>query len=153
MARLATRFPLSRRAAAVTALTIVMAAASLGCGAGEPAKGTVPGVALNLELQRTVAAPGQTIGATLANRGSVDLETGATYQLQRRSAQGWQRVPTGKFFRFVVYPLPSGESDTRPVRLPRNLEPGPYRVVRTAYVASAKPPSEAHRASARLQVR
>jgi hypothetical protein len=84
-----------------------------------------------LELDRRTAAPGETLELTVVNRTRTRLEYGVAYRLERRTADGWRWVNRDSAFILILKMAEPGAREREQIRLPQDLEPGRYRIVKT----------------------
>lgn len=81
-----------------------------------------------LGMNKKSIHPGEGVRVRIENRGTEDVASTPRYALARRKHGAWVKVPTGPFFspRYVVRAGTTGPWQS--VRLPRQAEPGVYRV-------------------------
>jgi hypothetical protein len=123
-----------RAVPALLAVVLVLGAVPLACGdegsggdgdeTGEEAQG------LSVTLDRESVEPGGTIEARVVNETDSEYTYGAAYELEREVDGEFERVPVDRAFIQIAYIAAPGETGPPvAVELPRDAEPGSWRVI------------------------
>ena len=123
-----------RYAACLAAAALAAIAASCGGGADDPPdepRPAPPREPVLLHLDRSVAEPGATLELTVENRGRNAIEFGLAYRLEHRRGARWQWLNERDVFALIAYVVNPGRRHEQKVSLPKDLEPGDYRIVKT----------------------
>ena len=121
---------------------LVLSLGAAACGEDEPREPppiakpppepSVPprqsGVALSLE--RETAERGDILRLTVENRGAAPLEYGVAYRLERWEGR-WRWINRDDAFILIAKGVQPGARAHEPIRLPADLEPGRYRIVKS----------------------
>lgn len=105
--------------------------------------------AVALRLDRRVARSGSSLELTIENRGPTPLEFGVAYRLERWEGR-WRWLNRDQVFIQIALVVRPGERDEQEVTLPKGLEPGRYRIVKSFTAQGADRELEA---AARFEVR
>jgi hypothetical protein len=155
---------------------LVLAIPACGDLAPDPSGGTGPPVppvardvatatsvdgaaAVELRLEPSVVQSGEAPKATLTNTGKLELVYGVPFKLELKTEDGWRWVNRKQAFILPLIPLRRGEtSDPQPIAVYRDeptrvdLEPGLYRVTKTAGLADSYPAGPTLRVQAEFRV-
>ena len=121
------------------AACLVLATIAASCGGGsdgppgEP-PAPKPRQPVVLELDRRVAEPGSTLELTVENRGRNAIEFGMAYRLEHRRGGRWHWLNERDAFILIAIVVKPGGRHDQKVPLPKELEPGRYRIVKTVTV-------------------
>ena len=83
-----------------------------------------------LELDRTSAAPGDTLELTVHNLTRTRLEYGVAYRLELRTGDDWRWVNRDAAFILILKVAEPGAREREQIQL-GDLEPGRYRIVKS----------------------
>ena len=87
--------------------------------------------AVELTLDQTSARAGETLRLTVHNRGTARLEYGLAYRLERRIGPLWRWINRDAAFALILLVAEPGSREREEIRLPPDLEPGRYRIVKS----------------------
>jgi hypothetical protein len=84
-----------------------------------------------LFLNRANMSPGDTLQLTVENFTKTRLEYGVAYRLERRTADGWRWINRDSAFILILKVVEPGRREREEIRLPDDLQPGHYRIVKS----------------------
>jgi hypothetical protein len=84
-----------------------------------------------LSLDRDSPHAGETVTLTIENRTRWRLEYGVPYQLEHRTNGRWRWINRDSAFILLLKVLEAGKREREQIELPRRLEPGRYRIVKS----------------------
>ncbi len=115
--------------------TLVLAS----CGGGDSSDPTTPapepprsesrGVVLSLDLESP--HPGDTLTLTVENNTRTRLEYGLVYRLEHFVEGDWRWINRDAAFALILKIVDAGKREREDIRLPTDLEPGRYRIVKS----------------------
>lgn len=116
--------------AAIAIAVIAVSAAFLFLIGRPPAGGSGEGVVLILD--RTELRGDRKLTYTIVNRSEREISFGEPYDVQIRRGGEWVSVEwmRDRVWIAILYSLKPGESFSRQVELPDDVEPGTYRIVK-----------------------
>ena len=97
--------------------------------AAEPPSSERGGVVLSLD--RDSAHAGETLTLTVQNRTRWRLEYGLAYRLEHFVGGGWRWINRDAAFALILLVVERGEREREKIRLPDDLDPGRYRIVKS----------------------
>lgn len=97
--------------------------------APEPPSAQRRGVVLSLD--RDSASPGETLQLTIENRTRMRFEFGVAYRLEHRTGDRWRWINRDSAFILILKFIEPGGREREEIRLPPDLEPGRYRIVKS----------------------
>lgn len=112
--------------------TAILLAAILLWACGPSVQNGGAGSDISLDISSAEVRAGATVELVLANEtsGSIGYNL-CTSALERRTAGGWEGVPTDRVCTMELRTLTAGESTRYPYELPMALDEGEYRFLAT----------------------
>ena len=84
-----------------------------------------------LSLDRESPHAGETLTLTVENRTRWRLEYGVPYKLERRESDRWRWVNRDSAFILPLRFVGPGKREHEEIRLPEQVDPGRYRIVKS----------------------
>ena len=140
------RVTLAKAMARLLSLLLLLAALAIaGCGddgndeppptpppkTSEPERPSAEKDGVVLSLDRDSPHAGETIRLTVENRTETRLEYGLMYRLEHRVGGEWRWINRDAAFALILKIAEPGKREHEEIRLPDDLKPGRYRIVKS----------------------
>jgi hypothetical protein len=118
-------------AAAVSAVVLSLGGCGGGYGESTSSESTTAGAGLSVKVSPAQTSPGSTVEASVVNDTDKEFTYGAAYELEHQVGDAFEKVdlPASPVIEIGYVAPAGGTGPPVEVQLPKDLQPGTYRVV------------------------